>query len=278
MLTKLGVAAAIGVVLSVTIYSLSSSSSSKKSSSSSKKKKKASKSKTNKSDACSLDTALQVFGTIQQNIMMIKQSLAAYEAQVRERAAGQVTEEQLRDHMNETFVKELVKIERQIYEKYQVAESQVQAAVKVYGDEPRLKKLLVDLKKNFELVRQGGDGGGINPSDLELPKGFDRAKILEIFKRVMGNIIETIAVVGKQLAPDGGKIDTSLIPQFNMMFGKATESTAASIAKEYNVTPMQLQAGIQKYANDPEFKSIMDSMRIQQEQEFQRLGLSPARA
>ena len=103
-------------------------------------------------------------------------------------------------------------------------------------------------------------------------------KILEIFKRVMGNIIETIAVVGKQLAPDGGKIDTALIPQFNMMFGKATESTAAGIAKEYNVTPMQLQAGIQKYANDPEFKSIMDSMRIQQEQEFQRLGLSPARA
>jgi flagellar biosynthesis chaperone FliJ len=237
MLTKLGVAAAIGVVLSVTIYSLSSSSSSKKSSSSSKKKK-SNKSKTNKGDACSLDTALQVFGTIQQNIMMIKQSLAAYEAQVRERAAGQVTEEQLRDHMNETFVKELVKIERQIYEKYQVAESQVQAAVKVYGDEPRLKKLLADLKKNFELVRQGGEGGGIKPSDLELPKGFDRAKILEIFKRVMGNIIETIAVVGKQLAPDGGKIDTALIPQFNMMFGKATESTAAGIAKEYNVTPM----------------------------------------
>ena len=82
-----------------------------------------------------------------------------------------------------------------------------------------------------------------SPSSLDKIRGnkisgAGRAKILEIFKRVMGNIIETIAVVGKRLAPDGGKIDTALIPQFNMMFGKATESTAAGIAKEYNVTPM----------------------------------------
>ena len=236
MLTKLGAAAALGVVLSVTIYSLSSSSSSSnKSSSSSKRKNKSSKKKI--VDACSLELAVQVFATIKQNIMMIRQSLAAYEAQVRERAAGQVTEEELRDHMNQTFVKELVKIERQIYEKFKVAESQVQAAVKLYGEEPQLKPLLDDLRKKFDLVRKGAEGAS-KPSEMTLPKGFDRAKVLEVFKRVMDNIIETIAVVGQQLAPDGGKISTAQIPQFNVLFGQATEATAAEIAGEYGITPI----------------------------------------
>ena len=81
------------------------------------------------------------------------------------------------DHINQTFVKELVKIEREVYKKFQVAESDVQAAVKVYGEDQQLKVILDQLKMLFTVVRKGMDGA-TKPSEMKLAKGFNHSIIL----------------------------------------------------------------------------------------------------
>jgi DNA-binding transcriptional regulator YdaS (Cro superfamily) len=234
MVTKLGVAAAIGVVFSVAVYSLTGS---KKSSSSSTKKKKKNSSKLDvtSSGACDLQKAIRIFASISQNVALIQQNLNAYEAQVRERAAGQVTEEELRDHINQTFVKELVKIEREVYKKFQVAESDVQAAVKVYGEDQQLKVILDQLKMLFTVVRKGMDGA-TKPSEMKLAKGLDRDKVLEIFKKVMDSIIVSIDEAAKQVQPDGGKLQNSQVREFNVKFQAATNAASQRISQEYKIT------------------------------------------
>jgi len=243
---KLLAASACGTIIAGVLYyamTKSSSSSSSTSSSNSTKKKSSSKKKkrgkTNdkgSSDAVDLQTAINIFTKINQQMMSIMQSMAMYEQQIRQKAAGQVTEEELRDHINQTFVQELTKCERKVYETFHCAESEVQAAVKLYRDEPELKNKIDSLKKLFTVVRVGTDGAK-TPSEMKLPEGLDRDKAFEILKKVMNSIIASIDKVGKLLAPDGGKLQMSQIKEFNAHFLQETEKSAADISKEYGITP-----------------------------------------
>ena len=172
-----------------------------------------------------------------QQTVSIMQNLAMYEAQIREKAAGQVTEEELRDHINQTFVKEISKIEKTVYAKYKCVESEVQSAVKVHGSNPQLKSTLDSLRNLFDLVRTGASGAPTKPSEMKLAAGLDRAKVLVILKRVMDNIIVSIQEAGLQLAPDGGRMAPTQAAEFNVLFQQKTEKSAQDIAAEYGITP-----------------------------------------
>jgi len=183
---------------------------------------------------------------------------------------------ELRDHINGTFVQELTKIERKVYEQFKCAESQVQAAVKKYNKDPTLKSKIEQLKKLFYLVRKGTDGA-TKPSEMKLPEGLDRNKAFDILNKVMNSIIASIDKVGKEMAGDGGKLAPAQIAEFNQKFLLETEANAERISKEYDITPQQLQSAIMKHQNDPEFKQVMMAMNQKQASEFARLGLTPSR-
>jgi len=276
-ITKLLVAGLVGTVGAAALYFMVSKSSSKQHKSSSKKKKRnKSSSKSTGGDSVSLETAIQIFTTIHQQMMGIMQSMIMYEQQIRQKAAGQVTEDELRDHINGTFVQELTKIERKVYEQFKCAESQVQAAVKKYNKDPTLKSKIEQLKKLFDLVRKGTDGA-TKPSEMKLPEGLDRNKAFDILNKVMNSIIASIDKVGKEMAGDGGKLAPAQIAEFNQKFLLETEANAERISKEYDITPQQLQSAIMKHQNDPEFKQVMMAMNQKQASEFARLGLTPSR-
>ena len=236
-ITKLLVAGLVGTVGAAALYFMVSKSSSKQHKSSSKKKKRnKSSSKSTGGDSVSLETAIQIFTTIHQQMMGIMQSMIMYEQQIRQKAAGQVTEDELRDHINGTFVQELTKIERKVYEQFKCAESQVQAAVKKYNKDPTLKSKIEQLKKLFDLVRNGTDGA-TKPSEMKLPEGLDRNKAFDILNKVMNSIIASIDKVGKEMAGDGGKLAPAQIAEFNQKFLLETEANAERISKEYDITP-----------------------------------------
>jgi len=235
--TKLLVAIGLGTVLAVTGYMYMSS---KRSTSTSPSKKKRSKStkggKKNTSDAVDYETVLQIFQTISQQMMAIMQSMAMYEQQIRTKAAGQVTEEELRDHINQTFVAELTKIERTVFTKFKCAESQVQAAVKKYGDRDELKHVIDSLKKMFDLVRKGTDGA-TKPSEMKLPENITRDVVFKMLQKVMSSVVGSIDVVGRQMSPGGEKLAPSQIREFNDLFIRETEARAKAISAEFGIDP-----------------------------------------
>ena len=88
-ITKLLVAGLVGTVGAAALYFMVSKSSSKQHKSSSKKKKRnKSSSKSTGGDSVSLETAIQIFTTIHQQMMGIMQSMIMYEQQIRQKAAG----------------------------------------------------------------------------------------------------------------------------------------------------------------------------------------------
>lgn len=216
-------------------------------------------------------------------------ALVNYEAQVRAKAAGQVTEKEIQDHIVQTFVQELNKFESQVYKKFKTTKQDVKESIDVLGDHAGISKQVALTKAIFVEARKGNMagaaravGGGVGGGAMgmagvmaPLPAGFGRSQALDMLRKVMDHICVSIDKVAEEMRPDGSPVGNSpaALQEFNTRFQTKTETRAAELCKEVGITKEQLQQALLRFAEDPEFKKVMMETNQKQAQLFTKYGL-----
>lgn len=204
------------------------------------RKKKKSKKKKPKVDA---ETVVKILKEINSLLSRTCMALVNYEGQLRQKAGGQVTEKEIRDHISQTFMQELKKFEVQVYKKFNTTQEDVRQSIGALPNHEGIAKEVKKTKAIFSDVRKGnlqnagGSAGNPNPS-VALPKGFGRDKALSMLKKVMAHICVCIEEVANEINPEGGPIGKSpvVLQRFNQLFQAKTEAKAAELCVEAGIT------------------------------------------
>jgi hypothetical protein len=215
-----------------------------------KKKKKGGKKKKGKSKSkVAADTVVKILAEINTLLARTCTALVNYEAQVRAKAAGQVTEKELRDHISQTFMQELKKFEGQVYKKFNTSQDAVKQSIDVLGDHAGIARQVAATKAIFAEVRKGnmagaagaagGGGSGMMGGPVApLPAGFGRSQALDMLRKVMDHICVSIDKVAEEMRPDGSPVGNSpaALQEFNTLFQMKTETKAVELCKKAGIS------------------------------------------
>ena len=193
-------------------------------------------------------TVVKILAEINSMLQRTCTALSNYEAQLRQKAQGQATEKEIRDHLLQTFMQELKKFEAQIYKKYNTTQDAVKQSIGVLSDHAGISAQVSATKAIFAEVRKGnlmgaagagglgGVGGGAPGMSVSLPDGFGRQEALGMLRKVMDHICVSIDSVAMEMRPDGSPVGNSpaALQEFNARFQKKTEAKAAELCKEGN--------------------------------------------
>ena len=218
------------------------------------KKRSCSKRKKTKKAGVPAATVVKILAEINSLLARTCAALVNYEAQVRQKAQGQVTEKEIRDHITQTFMQELHKFEGQVYKKFNTTQDTVKQTIEALSDHTGIAAQVKVTKAIFAEVRKGnmigasragGGMGGAGPAGMPgipalppLPAGFGRTQALDMLKKVMDHICVSIDAVAMEMRPDGSPVGNAPtdLQEFNARFQKKTETKAAELCEEVGIT------------------------------------------
>ena len=213
--------------------------------------------------APNLQQLVSVFSSIETNLEVFLASITTYEKKIVESLAKkyqQLTQKELRLHINNTLVNALEEWKQSIYTRHRCTTSQIAMGLEKYGKDPTLKSLMDKIENELRIFKY---------------KQINRQFCLEIFTNLSYSFLKCIDDIGKQFTEwNDGKLLPSQCQQFVKELKHAEKMTQKLIIKDYDIESNQLTNLLQNYEFDVDFVNVVIQVREIQESKFKDLDLS----